>query len=226
MSKTPLVKICGLSTPASVECAIAAGADMIGLVFFPPSPRALSLAAGKTLRAQVAGRASTVALVVDMGDDALSELITEVNPDLIQLHGQETPERAQELRSRFGRPIIKAVGISGAEDLGRVSAYETLCDWLLLDAKPPKGAVLPGGNGQAFDWTLLSHFHPARPWLLSGGLNPDNVEQAIALTHAPAVDVSSGVETSPGVKDLDLIHRFIVAAKRADVPLGNRDKTA
>jgi len=221
MTHPPLVKICGLSTPESLECALKAGADMVGFVFFPPSPRHLSLTQGAALRAGITTKASAVALVVDGSDDEIAAIIAEVKPDLLQLHGKETPERVQELRARFGRPVIKAIGVSSAPDLEAVKAYENLCDWILLDAKPPTGAVLPGGNGLSFDWGLLANFQCTRPWLLSGGLTPANVRDALAQTHAPAVDVSSGVEISKGVKDLALIRHFIAEAKGVELPLGN-----
>lgn len=226
MSATPLVKICGLSTPETLACAVEAGADMIGLVFFPPSPRSITPAQGAALRAPLGPKTSCVALVVDASDDQIAEIIAQVRPDLIQLHGRETAERAQFIRNRFGRPIIKAVGISEKADLAAVRAYEDCCDWILLDAKPPKGAVLPGGNGLAFDWRVLEGFSSPRPWLLSGGLTPKNVAEAVRLTHAPAVDVSSGVESRAGVKDMARIRHFIAAAKGLQDPLGHADKTA
>jgi phosphoribosylanthranilate isomerase len=226
MNFMSLVKICGLSTIASIDCSIEAGADMLGLVFFPPSPRFVRAAEGAALRAHIGQRASSVALVVDAGDEELDALIPLVKPDFIQLHGRETPERANAIARRYGRPIIKALGISSPADVLATKAYEPICDWLLLDAKPPKGAALPGGNGLAFDWTVLEGFVSAKPWLLSGGLTPDNVALAIKQTNAPAVDVSSGVERQAGVKDLDLIRSFIAKAKGQQLPLGNQPKTA
>ena len=209
----PLVKICGLSTPESVDAALDAGADFVGFVFFGPSPRNVSLAAAADLGRRAAGRAKTVALTVDADDALIDSICRAVAPDILQLHGGETPERAAALKARTGRPVMKALGVSVASDLAPARAFAGAADWLLFDAKPPKDATRPGGNGQAFDWTILQGFQPGAPWLLSGGLDAGNVAEALALTGAPGVDVSSGVESAPGVKDLGKIRDFVAAAR-------------
>jgi phosphoribosylanthranilate isomerase len=210
-----IVKICGLSSAETVDAALDAGADMIGLVFFPKSPRFIGLDQAAALAARARGRAETVALTVDMDDDGIAAIVMAVAPDWLQLHGRETPERVAEIGRRFGRRTMKAVHVSEAADLKAADAYRTVADRLLLDAKPPKDAVLPGGNGAPFDWTLLKGFDPGRPYLLSGGLDAANVAEALAISLAPGVDVSSGVETAPGQKSPDLIRAFIKAARGA-----------
>ena len=210
-----IVKICGLSTEATLGAALDAGADMVGFVFFPKSPRFVSLDVAKALAAKARGRAEIAALVVDLDDAALAAIVEAVRPDWLQLHGREMPERVAAIKARFGIKTMKAVGVSAASDLAAAARYATVADRLLLDAKPPKGAVLPGGNGAPFDWRLLAGFRPAVPYLLSGGLSPANVGEALAITGAPGVDVSSGVETAPGTKDADLIRAFIRNARRA-----------
>ena len=208
-----LVKICGLSTPDTLDAALNAGADMVGFVFFAPSPRHLSFDRARGLAARVGGRAKTVALTVDADDGAIDAIIDAMTPDILQLHGAETPARVAALRARTGRPIMKAIGIASSDDVSKVRAYEEVADTLLFDAKPPRGATLPGGNGIAFDWTILREGLPQevrdRPWMLSGGLSAENVADAIHLTGAPMVDVSSGVETTAGVKDPAMIRAFI-----------------
>lgn len=211
---TVQVKICGLSTRPTLEAALAAGADMVGFVFFEKSPRHIGLDAARALGAAVAGRARKVALLVDADDAAVSAVVEALTPDILQLHGKESPERVAAIRARFDLPVMKALGIGGREDLGALTAYEPVADWLLLDARPPKDAMLPGGNGIAFDWGLIAGLKLQRPWLLSGGLNPSNVGAALRLTGAPGVDVSSGIETAPGVKDEGLIRAFVMAAKQ------------
>lgn len=211
----PIVKICGLTTPATLAAALEAGADMVGFVSFPKSPRHLDLAAASALAAAVGGRAQKVALTVDADDAALTAIVAALAPDLLQLHGRESPERCARIRARFGLPVMKAIGVATHADLGAVPAYAAVCDRLLFDAKPPPGAALPGGNGLAFDWRLIAGLDPGRPWLLSGGLTPDTVAEAIRRTGAPGVDVSSGVETAPGVKDATLIAEFTQRAKGA-----------
>lgn len=211
---TVQVKICGLSTRPTLEAALAAGADMVGFVFFEKSPRHIGLDAARALGAAVAGRARKVALLVDADDAAVSAVVEALTPDILQLHGKESPERVAAIRARFDLPVMKALGIGGLEDLGALTAYEPVADWLLLDARPPKDAMLPGGNGIAFDWGLIAGLKLQRPWLLSGGLNPSNVGAALRLTGAPGVDVSSGIETAPGVKDEGLIRAFVMAAKQ------------
>ncbi|WP_018182301.1 phosphoribosylanthranilate isomerase [Kaistia granuli] len=208
-----IVKICGLSTEATVDAALAAGADMIGFVFFPKSPRAVSLERAATLAARARGRAEIVALTVDMDDASLAEIVATVRPDWLQLHGGESVARVAEVRSRFGLPVMKALGIRGAEDLAGLPAYAAVADRLLLDAKPPKGADRPGGNGVSFDWRLLDALDPRLSYMLSGGLDADNVAEALALTRPFGIDASSGVETAPGIKDPDRIQAFIAAIR-------------
>jgi phosphoribosylanthranilate isomerase len=210
---TPVVKICGLSTPQTLEATIAAGADMAGFVFFAKSPRHIDLAAAEALGRRAAGRIKKVALSVDAGDDELSRIVTALAPDYLQLHGAETPERVAAIKSRFGLPVIKAIGVSSRTDVAAAGAYKA-ADMLLFDAKPAEGAAVPGGAGVAFDWNLLRNISAAK-WMLSGGLDPGNVGEALRLTHAPAVDVSSGVESVRGVKDDQRIAAFVKAARAA-----------
>lgn len=210
-----IVKICGLKTPETLEAAIAAGADWVGFVFFAKSPRHVSLDEAKALGQIVGSRAKKVALSVDADDAALADIEKALKPDFHQLHGHETPARVAAIRAKFGRPVIKAIGIAEAADLETARAYETAADWLLLDAKPPKNAALPGGNGLTFDWQLLAGLDLEKPFMVSGGLDPSNVGEAIAISHPAGVDVSSGVETAPGVKDPAKIRAFIEAARRA-----------
>ena len=216
----PLVKICGLSTAETLAAALDAGAERVGFVFFPRSPRHLTLERAAVLARQARGRAAVVALTVDAEDDALDAIAEAVAPDMVQLHGREAPERVSSVRARLGRPVVKALGVSVAADLGAVPAYAAVADEILFDAKPPKGAALPGGNGVAFDWRLLAALDLPVPFMLSGGLGPHNVGEALRVTRAPAVDVSSGVESAPGVKDPALIAAFIRAAKlsAAEIP--------
>lgn len=211
-----VVKICGLKTPDTLDAALDAGADLVGFVFFPRSPRNLSLSAAKTLGARVAGRAGKVALTVDADDDTLFDIVAALKPDMLQLHGSEPPERVAVVRSRFGLPVIKALPVAARADLAPVRLYEKVTDRILFDARPPRDATRPGGLGQPFDWTLLRDLTISVPFLLSGGLDPDNVAQALALTGAGGVDVSSGVERAPGEKDVGLIRAFVRAARAAD----------
>ncbi|HEY5207337.1 MAG TPA: phosphoribosylanthranilate isomerase [Roseiarcus sp.] len=212
---TPIVKICGLSTAPTLDAALDAGADMVGFVFFPKSPRHIDWASARALGLRARGHAKIVALSVDADDDTLKRIIDALSPDLMQLHGQETPARVKEIRELFARPTMKAIGVATREDLAQAELYEGAADHLLIDAKPPKGAALPGGNGRPFDWSLTREFRPSVPWLLSGGLDPDSVEAAIALSGTRGVDVSSGVESAPGVKDPARIRTFVSAARRA-----------
>ncbi len=209
----PLVKICGLSTPETLAAALDAGVERIGLVFFPRSPRNVDLGRAAALAAQARGKAAIVALTVDADDGLLSAIAEAVAPDMIQLHGHETPARTADVRARFGRPVVKALGVSTPADLATVPAYEAVADEILFDAKPPKGAILPGGNGVPFDWRILAMLDLAVPFMLSGGLGTHNVGEALRITRAPAVDVSSGVETAPGVKSPELIAAFVRAAR-------------
>jgi phosphoribosylanthranilate isomerase len=212
---SPIVKICGLSTPATLDAALAAGADMVGFVFFAKSPRHIGFDAARALGEQARGRAKVVALSVDADDETLSRIVETLSPDILQLHGRESPKRVTEIGARFGRATMKAVGVGAPEDLAAAEAYDSVADFLLIDAKPPRDAVLPGGNGLPFDWRLTRDFSPRSPWLLSGGLDPANVAEAIALTGARGVDVSSGVESAPGIKDEEKIAAFVAAARAA-----------
>jgi phosphoribosylanthranilate isomerase len=212
---TPTVKICGLSTALTLDAALDAGADMVGFVFFSKSPRHIDWATARALGRQARGRATIVALSVDADDNTLKRIVEALSPDLMQLHGSESPARVKEISELFGRPTMKAIGVATHGDLVAAQAYEGVADHLLIDAKPPKGAVLPGGNGRPFDWSLTREFRPSVPWLLSGGLDPDTVEAAITLSGARGVDVSSGVESAPGVKDPAKIRAFVAAARRA-----------
>jgi phosphoribosylanthranilate isomerase len=212
---TPTVKICGLSTGPTLDAALDAGADMVGFVFFSKSPRHVDWGTARALGRQVQGRAKIVALSVDADDDTLKRIVDALSPDLMQLHGSETPARVKEIGERFGRPTMKAIGVATRADLAQAEAYEGVADLLLIDAKPLKGAALPGGNGRPFDWDLTRNFHAPMPWLLSGGLDPETVGAAIALSGARGVDVSSGVESAPGVKDPAKIRAFVAAARRA-----------
>jgi phosphoribosylanthranilate isomerase len=221
----PVVKICGLSSMATLAAALRAGADMVGFVFFERSPRFVGLDHARDLAAQARGAARIVALSVDPSDRMLAAIVRATAPDFLQLHGAESVERVAEIRASFAVPVIKAIGVAGAADLGRANAYAEAADWLLIDAKPPAGAALPGGNGVAFDWRIARSFAPGRPWLLSGGLDPDNVAEAIARSGARGVDVSSGVESAPGVKDVARIASFVARARGAfaapqSIPVG------
>ena len=211
MART-IVKICGISTPDTLEATIGAGADFVGFVFFEKSPRHIALETAAALGAQAAGRIRKVALSVDADDDALAQIVAALAPDMLQLHGAETPARVAAVKARFGLPVIKAIGVASAEDVAASRAYDDIADILLFDAKPAPGASVPGGAGVAFDWTLLRDIR-APNWMLSGGLDPDNVAEALRLTQAPAVDVSSGVERARGVKDNAKIAAFAAAVR-------------
>ncbi len=210
-----LVKICGLSTAETLDAAIAAGADMVGLVFFAKSPRNVSIAAAGALAERARGRAEVVALTVDPTDAFLAELMAGVRPDILQLHGGEDLARVADIRSRFSVRVMKAIGVAEAADLTAIGDYAAVSDLILVDAKPPKTAgALPGGNGLTFDWRLVAGLDPGRPVMLSGGLHPGNVAEAIRLTRLSGVDVSSGVESAPGLKDPDKIRAFVAAARQ------------
>ena len=210
------VKICGLASPDHVDTAVKAGADMVGFVFFDASPRNLTIDAGAALAEHARGRAEIVALSVDADDDKLAAIVTAMRPDLLQLHGRETPERVAAISKELGVPCMKAIGVADASDLGRIANYRSVCDRVLLDAKPPKDASRPGGLGATFDWSILRDFDSSLAWMLSGGLNADNVCAALAATRAPGVDVSSGVESAPGEKDAGLIEAFVAAVRAHD----------
>jgi phosphoribosylanthranilate isomerase len=213
MAETTKAKICGLRTEAALEAALAGGADYVGLVFFPPSPRNITPEAAKPLAARARGRAKIVALLVDPDDALIEAVVAAVNPDLLQLHGDETPERVAEVRRRWGKPVMKAIKVATAEDASAAFAYADAVDLILFDARAPKDSTRPGGHGAAFDWSLLDGVKGRLPFMLSGGLTPDNVAEAIRITGAALVDVSSGVESRPGEKDPELIRRFLQAAK-------------
>jgi phosphoribosylanthranilate isomerase len=210
-----LVKICGINSVESADAAVRAGADFAGLVFHPRSPRHLAPEQASSLAARMRGKLRLVAMLVDPADEMIGAAIKAVQPDLIQLHGAETPARVAAIRARFGVPVLKVFAIAEPSDFTPVAAYEDAADILMFDAKPPPGATREGGLGTAFDWQMLKGRKFARPWLLAGGLNADNVARAIRLTEAPGVDVSSGVETAPGSKSADLIVQFTAAAKAA-----------
>ena len=205
------VKICGIRTADDYDACRAAGAAFVGMVFFPQSPRHLTIQESRTLADHAdlsAGGPARVALTVDMDDAGLEEVVAAARPQLIQLHGSETPDRAAAIRARFGLPLIRAIRVAGPEDLAACPEWEGIADWLLFDAKGDPGG-LPGGTGHVFDWTLLADHAGKTRWMLAGGLSVDNITRAVAVTGATAVDVSSGVESAPGKKDADRIHNFV-----------------
>jgi phosphoribosylanthranilate isomerase len=210
---TVKVKICGVRTPAILEAVVATGADFIGLVFFAKSPRNLSVDQAATLADAARGRVGAVAVMVDPDDALIDQVAGTVRPDLLQLHGHETPERVAAIKARAGLPVVKAIAVSSLADIAAAEAYGGIADEILFDAKAAPEATLPGGNGVPFDWRILAAAH--RPFAVSGGLNPANVAEAIRLTGPALVDVSSGVETAPGEKDQKLIVSFIQAARSA-----------
>ena len=214
-----IVKICGLSTPEALDVALDAGADMVGFVFFPPSPRHVAPADSRALGTRVRGRARKVALTVDADDELFDAIVEHLQPDLLQLHGKESPPRIAVLRQRFGLPLMKAIAVEAKSDLAAIETYEPVADRLLFDARAPREATRPGGLGKSFDWHLLENLDLKLPFMLSGGLDAGNVAEALQVTRAPGVDVSSGVESAPGVKDPDKIRAFIRAARKAAEPL-------
>ncbi len=207
------VKICGLSTDPTLDAALDAGADLVGFVHFAKSPRHVTLEQGRALSLRARNRAERVVLLVDPDNDLLDAALAALDPDVIQLHGRESPDRVAAIRARVGRPVMKALGIATSTDLAAIADYADVADRILLDAKPPPGAVLPGGNGQAFDWTLLGGLDLPAGTMLSGGLTTDSVREALTRTGLSAVDVSSGVETAPGVKSAERIAAFVAAAR-------------
>ena len=207
------VKICGLTDEAGLEAAVAAGADLVGVVFFPPSPRNLTVARAAELLQFLPRDIQKVGLFVEPEDALLDQVMNNLRLDWFQFHGGETPERVEAVRQEYGMPVIKALPVAGPADLDAASAYAEAADWLLFDAKPPAGAGRPGGNAASFDWSMLKGRRWPVPWMLAGGLTPANVADAIAASGAKAVDVSSGVESAPGVKDAALIGEFIERAK-------------
>jgi phosphoribosylanthranilate isomerase len=220
-----LVKICGLKTPEALDAALEGGADLVGFVFFPASPRNLSLDAARALGARVKGRAQKVALTVDADDATLAAIVEALKPDMLQLHGRETPERVTAVKRTFGLPVMKAIPVERRSDLSAVGDYAAVADRLLFDARAPREATRPGGLGRPFDWHLLENLSLAIPFMLSGGLDAQNVAEALRVTRAPGVDVSSGVERAPGAKDPDKIRAFIRAARAAAAHL-DADKVA
>ncbi|MEA2976946.1 MAG: phosphoribosylanthranilate isomerase [Alphaproteobacteria bacterium] len=213
------VKICGLKSQEALDVALDSGADLVGFVFFPPSPRNLNYEAARTLGQRVRGRAGKVALTVDASDEMLAEIIAALRPDMLQLHGTETPERVAAVRARFGLPVMKALPVGEAADLSPIPLYAKVADRLVFDARPPLDATRPGGLGKPFDWHLLQNIDNSIPFMLSGGLDAGNVAEALSITRAPAVDVSSGVERAPGEKDLDKIRDFVRTSRQADASL-------
>jgi phosphoribosylanthranilate isomerase len=208
-----LVKICGLSTRETLDVALDAGADMVGFVFFPPSPRHVSLETGRDLGRQVKRRALKVALTVDADDATLDNIMDALSPDIFQLHGKESVARLRDIKQKFGRPVMKAVPVATAADLAVLPGYAAVADRILFDARAPKDATRPGGLGAPFDWHLLENLDLKLPYMVSGGLHADNVAEALRVTRAGGVDVSSGIESAPGVKDPEMIKAFIRAAR-------------
>ena len=213
MGPSTKVKICGLRTEAAVAAALDGGADYLGFVFFPPSPRHVTPAAAKALTAGVRGRARIVALMVDPDDALIDEVVAAIAPDVLQLHGREEPERVAEIRGRWAPTVVKALPVTTAEDVGAARRYQDVADLILFDARAPADSTRPGGHGMPFDWRVLEGVRQDGDFVLSGGLTPENVAEAIRVTGAPIVDVSSGVESRPGEKDPELIRRFLRAAK-------------
>ena len=211
-----IVKICGLSTRETLDVALDAGADMVGFVFFPPSPRHLGLEAARDLGRQVKRRALKVALTVDADDATLANIVDALAPDILQLHGKESVARLRDIKRTFGLPVMKAIAVETTADLAPLPGYAAVADRILFDARPPKGATRPGGLGAVFDWQLLSKLELELPYMVSGGLNPDNVAEAVRITRAGGVDVSSGVERAPGIKDVEMIRDFIRAARATE----------
>ncbi|MGY3619660.1 phosphoribosylanthranilate isomerase [Bradyrhizobium sp. USDA 10063] len=212
-----LVKICGLSTRETLGVALEAGADMVGFVFFPPSPRHLSLETARELGRQAKGRAVKVALTVDADDATLENIVETLQPDILQLHGKETVARVRDIKQRFGLQAMKVLAVETAADLAPLAGYAAVADRILFDARAPKGATRPGGLGTVFDWRVLEKLELDLPFMVSGGLNADNVAEAVRVTHAGGVDISSGVERSPGIKDPELIRAFIRAARAKEL---------
>ncbi len=217
-----LVKVCGLKTPEALDAALDAGADFVGFVFFPPSPRNVAFEAAPALAARVRSRAKKVALTVDADDALFEQIVAGLKPDMLQLHGHESPDRVNELKRRYHLPVMKALPVEARADLAAIERYKGAADWLLFDARPPRDATRPGGLGKPFDWTLLRDLDVGLPFMLSGGLDASNVAEALRITRAPAVDVSSGVERAPGEKDPDKIRAFVRAARAADAALAQK----
>ncbi|TPL89478.1 phosphoribosylanthranilate isomerase [Mesorhizobium sp. B2-3-14] len=209
------IKICGLKTDQAMAAALAGGASHVGFIFFPKSPRYVEPAEAGRLREAARGKALAIAVTVDARDAFLDEIVEKLQPDMLQLHGSETPERVAELKARHGLPVMKALPLSEAADLERLKPFVGIADRFLFDAKPPKGSELPGGNGVAFDWRILAGLDAGIDYMLSGGLNAANIGDALRLANPPAIDISSGVESAPGVKDPALIEQFFQAVRAA-----------
>ncbi|HEY3640507.1 MAG TPA: phosphoribosylanthranilate isomerase [Xanthobacteraceae bacterium] len=214
-----LIKICGLKTPAMLDAALDAGADLVGFVFFPPSPRHVRFEAARTLGERVRNRARKVAVSVDADDELLKSCIAALQPDLLQLHGSEPPERVAAIRSRFGLQVMKALPVSERADLSSVHRYAQVADLIMFDARAPREASRPGGLGKAFDWRLMEKLALRVPFMLSGGLDAGNVGEALRIARADGLDVSSGVERAPGEKDADMIRAFIRVAREASAKM-------
>lgn len=210
------IKICGLRTGEAVDKAVALGASHIGFIFFPKSPRNIEPSDAGRLAERARGRARIVAVTVDADSDTLDEIVDQLSPDILQLHGSESPERVLNVKAVYGLPVIKAFSVREADDLKKIDPYIGIADRFLFDAKPPANSELPGGNGVAFDWNLMHLLDGGVDYMLSGGLNKDNLAEAIRLTGAPGIDASSGVESAPGVKDLGLMEEFFEAARKAE----------
>jgi phosphoribosylanthranilate isomerase len=217
-----IVKICGLSTPGALDAALDAGADMVGFVFFEASPRHVTFETARALGKRVRGRAQKVALSVDASDALLDAIVEALHPELLQLHGKETPTRVTAVKKRLCLPAMKAIAVATKDDLAVVSAYAATADRLLFDARAPRQATRPGGLGKSFDWHLLENLDPGLPFMLSGGLDAGNVAEALRITRAPSVDVSSGVECAPGEKDPDKIRAFVRVARGAAARLADK----
>ena len=211
-----IVKICGLSTRETLDVALDGGADMVGFVFFPPSPRHLSLEVARDLGKLTKRRASKVALTVDADDLTLANIVEALQPDMLQLHGKETVARLRDIKQKFGLPVMKAIAVESPADLAALPGYADVADRILFDARAPKEATRPGGLGAVFDWQVLENLDLKQPFMVSGGLNAENVAEAVRVTRAGGVDVSSGVERTPGVKDPDMIRAFIRAARATE----------
>jgi len=211
-----LVKICGLSTRETLDVALRAGADMVGFVFFPPSPRHIGLEAARDLGRQAHGRAAKVALTVDADDATLGNIVETLRPDILQLHGRETVARLRDIKTKFALPVMKAIPVETAADLAPLPGYAAAADRILFDARAPQQATRPGGLGTVFDWHLLEKLDLRLAFMVSGGLNAGNVAEALRVTHAGGVDISSGVESSPGIKDPEMIRAFIRAARASE----------
>src|SRR6266481_1003673 len=211
-----IVKICGLSTPETLDVAVDAGADMVGFVFFPPSPRHLGLKTARDLGKHVRRRAVKVALTVDADDATLADIVEALQPDILQLHGRETVARLRDVKQKFGLQVMKALAVETAADLASLPFYAAVADRILFDARAPKEATRPGGLGAVFDWHVLENLDLKLPFMVSGGLNAGNVAEAVRVTRAGGVDVSSGVERTPGIKDPEMIRAFLRAARATD----------